>query len=444
MDKEILTPTQITRYLKYKVDNDTNLQSICLRGEISNFKAHTRGHFYFTLKDETARISAIMFASSAKNVKFLPTDGMKVLITGKISVYEQSGSLQIYVNSMEEDGIGNLYLEFEKLKKKLSEEGLFDESHKKKIPRYPNTIGIITASTGAAIRDILTTIKRRYPLVKTILFPSLVQGEYAAEDIVKNINLSKNYDLDLLIVGRGGGSIEDMWCFNEEIVARAIYDLEVPVISAVGHEIDFTIADFVADLRAPTPTAAAELAVPDYKEVLAYIDTLKKRSFININHKIKNLQDILSKIKKSRILLNPRNLYLDKEEKFSNIIDRLNISIKHMLEINNNKLSKLKSSFIFKNPMFLIDNKKSLYKELKNNLIINYKNYINKLANKYLLSVSKLDTLSPLKTLTRGYSITRYNNLILTDSKKIKVNEIINIELDKSLIDAKVIEVKEK
>ena len=192
---------------------------------------------------------------------------------------------------MEEDGIGNLYLEFEKLKKKLSEEGLFDESHKKKIPRYPNTIGIITASTGAAIRDILTTIKRRYPLVKTILFPSLVQGEYAAEDIVKNINLSKNYDLDLLIVGRGGGSIEDMWCFNEEIVARAIYDLEVPVISAVGHEIDFTIADFVADLRAPTPTAAAEMAVPDYKEVLTYIDSLKKRSFVNVNHKIKNLQD---------------------------------------------------------------------------------------------------------------------------------------------------------
>ena len=414
MDKEILTPTQITRYLKYKVDNDTNLQSICLRGEISNFKAHTRGHFYFTLKDETARISAIMFASSAKNVKFLPTDGMKVLITGKISIYEQSGSLQIYVNSMEEDGIGNLYLEFEKLKKKLSEEGLFDESHKKKIPRYPNTIGIITASTGAAIRDILTTIKRRYPLVKTILFPSLVQGEYAAEDIVKNINLSKNYDL------------------------------EVPVISAVGHEIDFTIADFVADLRAPTPTAAAEMAVPDYKEVLTYIDSLKKRSFVNVNHKIKNLQDKILKIKKSRILQNPRNLYLDKEEKFSLILDRLNIGIKHLIEINNNKLSKLKSSFIFKNPMFLIDKKKSNYKEIKNNLVISYKTYINKLINNYMLSVSKLDALSPLKTLTRGYSITRFNNEILTDNKKINKDDLINIELEKVKIDAKVIEVKEK
>ena len=385
-----------------------------------------------------------MFASSAKNVKFLPTDGMKVLITGKISVYEQSGSLQIYVNSMEEDGIGNLYLEFEKLKKKLSEEGLFDESHKKKIPRYPNTIGIITASTGAAIRDILTTIKRRYPLVKTILFPSLVQGEYAAEDIVKNINLSKNYDLDLLIVGRGGGSIEDMWCFNEEIVARAIYDLEVPVISAVGHEIDFTIADFVADLRAPTPTAAAEMAVPDYKEVLTYIDSLKKRSFVNVNHKIKNLQDKILKIKKSRILQNPRNLYLDKEEKFSLILDRLNIGIKHLIEINNNKLSKLKSSFIFKNTMFLIDKKKSSYKEIKNNLVISYKTYINKLINNYMLSVSKLDALSPLKTLTRGYSITRFNNEIVNDNKKINKDDLINIELEKVKIDAKVIDVKEK
>ena len=369
---------------------------------------------------------------------------MKVVITGKISVYEQSGSLQIYVNSMEEDGIGNLYLEFEKLKKKLSEEGLFDESHKKKIPRYPNTIGIITASTGAAIRDILTTIKRRYPLVKTILFPSLVQGEYAAEDIVKNINLSKNYDLDLLIIGRGGGSIEDMWCFNEEIVARAIYDLEVPVISAVGHEIDFTIADFVADLRAPTPTAAAEMAVPDYKEVLTYIDSLKKRSFVNVNHKIKNLQDKVLKIKKSRILQNPRNLYLDKEEKFSLILDRLNIGIKHLIEINNNKLSKLKSSFIFKNPMFLIDKKKSSYKEIKNNLVISYKTYINKLINNYMLSVSKLDALSPLKTLTRGYSITRFNNEILTDNKKITKDDLINIELEKVKIDAKVIDIKEK
>ena len=235
-----------------------------------------------------------------------------------------------------------------------------------------------------------------------------------------------------------------MWCFNEEIVARAIYDLEVPVISAVGHEIDFTIADFVADLRAPTPTAAAEMAVPDYKEVLTYIDSLKKRSFVNVNHKIKNLQDKILKIKKSRILQNPRNLYLDKEEKFSLILDRLNIGIKHLIEINNNKLSKLKSSFIFKNPMFLIDKKKSSYKEIKNNLVISYKTYINKLINNYMLSVSKLDALSPLKTLTRGYSITRFNNEIVNDNKKINKDDLINIELEKVKIDAKVIDVKEK
>ena len=261
MKDNYLTVTQLSRYLKYKFDEDNHLKKVYLKGEISNFKAHTRGHYYFTLKDEGSRINAVMFQTNIKNLKFTPQDGMKVLVTGKVTVYEATGGYQIYIDNMLEDGIGNLYIAFEQLKKKLDSEGLFEKSHKRKIKKIPKKVGIVTASTGAAIRDIITTIKRRYPICETILFPSLVQGTSAAEDIVKKIELANTYDLDTLIVGRGGGSIEDLWPFNEEIVARAIYKSKVPVISAVGHEIDFTISDFVADLRAPTPTAAAELAL---------------------------------------------------------------------------------------------------------------------------------------------------------------------------------------
>ena len=257
MKDNYLTITQLSKYLKYKFDEDINLRNIYLKGEISNFKAHTRGHYYFTLKDENSRINAVMFSSNTNKLKFKPIDGMKVMVEGKVTIYESSGSYQIYVENMQEDGIGNLYIAFEQLKEKLNKEGLFNKERKRKITKMPKRIGIITAPTGAAIRDILTTIKRRYPIVETILFPALVQGEFAAKDIVDKINIANTYELDTLIVGRGGGSIEDLWPFNEEIVARAIYNSKIPVISAVGHEIDFTISDFVADMRAPTPTAAA-------------------------------------------------------------------------------------------------------------------------------------------------------------------------------------------
>ena len=219
MNDKYITVSQLTRYIKYKIDNDVNLNEVFLKGEISNFKAHSRGHFYFTLKDEGSRINAVMFATSTKKIKFIPTDGMKVLVTGKISVFEANGGYQIYVSDMLEDGVGNLYIAFEQLKKKLEMEGLFDPKFKKPIPKIPKRVGVVTAPTGAAIKDIISTIKRRWPLTEILLFPSLVQGEMAAADIVKQIKLSENYDLDTLIVGRGGGSIEDLWPFNEEIVA---------------------------------------------------------------------------------------------------------------------------------------------------------------------------------------------------------------------------------
>ena len=241
MNDKYISVTQLTRYIKYKIDNDVNLNEVFLKGEISNFKAHSRGHYYFTLKDEGSRINAIMFSSATRSVKFVPQDGMKVLVTGKISVFEATGQYQIYVNEMLEDGIGNLYIAYEQLKKKLQEEGLFDEKYKKLIPKIPNKVGVVTAPTGAAIKDIISTIKRRWPLTEIYLFPALVQGEEAKEDIVRQIEKADQFGLDTLIVGRGGGSIEDLWAFNEEIVARAIFDCKTPVISAVGHEIDFTI-----------------------------------------------------------------------------------------------------------------------------------------------------------------------------------------------------------
>lgn len=417
MQNEYLTVTQLTRYIKYKIDNDTNLQEVYLKGEISNFKAHTRGHFYFTIKDEGSRINAVMFASSARSVKFTPEDGMKILVKGKISVYEATGGYQIYVNEMTEDGVGNLYVAFEQLKKKLASEGLFLESHKKKIPRIPERVGAITASTGAAIRDIISTINRRFPLVEVILFPALVQGENAKEDIVRQIKRAENYNLDVLIVGRGGGSIEDLWAFNEEVVARAIYDCSIPVISAVGHEIDFTIADFVADLRAPTPTGAAELAVPNKADVINYIDQLKLRSVKNINTIFELKKKRLLKVKDSYILNNPIDLYASKTMKLDYLEDRLVTSYKNLLDRKKARLNLVLTKRCFSKPQVILDKKK----------------------HDYLLLINKLDALSPLKTLDRGYSIIKHNNKTIGSVKDLKSSDKIEIELKDGSINATVI-----
>ena len=415
MNDNYITVTQLTKYIKYKIDNDKNLMKVSLKGEISNFKNHTRGHLYFTLKDENTRINAIMFASNASRLKMEPADGMKVLVTGRVSVYESTGTYQIYVETMEEDGLGNLYLEFEKLKKKLEAEGLFDPKHKKPIPKIPNRIGIITAPTGAAIKDILSTIKRRWPICETILFPSLVQGAEAAGDIVRNIELSKNYDLDVLIVGRGGGSIEDLWCFNEEIVARAIYKLDTPVISAVGHEIDFTISDFVADLRAPTPTGAAEMAVPNISDVLNEIKQLEIRSSNIIGNLIKLNRQKLNKLMDSYILKSPKAMYEVKEQNFDHLFERLLSSYKRTIDNNKNRL-------------ILIDN------NLNNNIL----NKLSNEKNRYLNTINKLEILNPLLTIKRGYSITKLNNKVITSKKDVKKGDNIEVELSDGNINATV------
>lgn len=417
MNEKYITVSQLTRYIKYKIDNDLHLNEVFLKGEISNFKAHSRGHFYFTLKDEGSRINAVMFASSTKNIKFIPQDGMKVLVTGKISVFEANGGYQIYVNDMLEDGVGNLYIAFEQLKKKLEEEGLFDQSKKKPIPKIPKRVGVVTAPTGAAIKDIISTIKRRWPLTEILLFPSLVQGEEAAQDIVKQIKLSENYEIDTLIVGRGGGSIEDLWPFNEEIVARAIYECKTPIISAVGHEIDFTIADFVADLRAPTPTGAAELAVPAITDITNYINQLQIRLNKSIQTKLTINKQKLKEITSRYIFTNPITIYQTKEMLFDSLLDRLKYATTNLVTIKEKQFDRIKSSYIFKNPYQLLDKK----------------------SNKYLQLISKLETLSPLLTLKRGYTMTKLNNKVLTSSKETKKGDKLEIEFSDGIVKTEVI-----
>ncbi len=464
MKNNYLTITQLSRYLKYKFDNDVHLNTVYLKGEISNFKAHTRGHYYFTLKDEGSRINAVMFSSSVAKCKFVPMDGMKVLVSGKVTVYEATGGYQIYVSDMLEDGVGNLYIAYEQLKKKLEQEGLFDQKRKRKIPRMPKRIGIVTASTGAAIRDILTTIKRRYPIVETILFPALVQGKEAAADIAKKIEIANTYDIDTLIVGRGGGSIEDLWPFNEEVVARAIYHSKVPVISAVGHEVDFTIADFVADLRAPTPTAAAELAVVDITTVLEYLNKARNRSYNAISQIIQNRSMKLTNLSESYVLKKPSNIYEIKEQKLDMLLDRLQISIRSTLENAKIRLFQCTSSYILNNPKMLYyqkqENFKMLYQRLNKEMSIiltNHRTKLFQLENHYVLLnpdilykfkkqklislMEKLEVLNPMNTLKRGYAIVRSNKKVLHDSSSIQVGSELEIEMKDGTVVSKVVKV---
>ena len=422
MDIKYVTISDLNRYIKAKFDMDTHLNHVYLKGEISNFKHHTRGHFYFTLKDENSRIAAVMFASSAKNVAFEPEDGMKVLVSGRIALYEATGSYQIYVDSMELDGIGNLYLEFERLKKELAKEGLFDREHKKALPKFPKKIGIITAPTGAAIRDILSTIKRRYPICETILFPALVQGTGAKESVVKQLNKAQEYDLDVIICGRGGGSIEDLWAFNEEIVARAIYNSKIPVISAVGHEIDFTIADYVADLRAPTPTGAAEMAVPNLVDLKSLIDQYKIRANEAVTNIIKKNRIKLESLQNSFVLKNPLSLYEIKEQKLDSYIDYLN-------QYMTNKLNHAKLMY---------------EKVINNKILISPQSMFDKKKHQYELLLKTIEVLNPMKLLSSGYSIVKSNGKVIKNSHDVNLEDVVDIELSEGKLKCSVIGKEDK
>lgn len=421
MEQEYIKISELNNYIKSLLDKDHFLNKIYLKGEISNFKNHTRGHLYFTLKDDESRISAIMFQNNATKLTFTPEDGMNVLVSGRISAYPAQGTYQIYVDKMEPDGLGALYIEYEKLKKKLASLGLFAKEKKKPIPRFPEKIGVITAPTGAAVRDIMSTIKRRYPMTEAILFPCLVQGKDAAPDIVKQIKRADEYGVDTIIVGRGGGSIEDLWAFNEEAVAYAIYECKTPIISAVGHEIDWTIADFVADLRAPTPTGAAEMAVPTVLDINTLIDNYK----IRLNKNIKNMVNTkfikLRSLRQSFILKNPMSMYEVKEQKLDSLIDTLNKDINKVLSDKDNNLNKIKMSVILQNPYNLIKDKKI----------------------KFDLLVNTLKLVNPLGILDKGYSLAQINGKTIKSSKDVSINDLIDIKLHEGSIKAEVREINE-
>ncbi|WP_458403541.1 exodeoxyribonuclease VII large subunit [Methanobrevibacter sp.] len=417
MEEEYLTVSQINAYINRKLKNDTNLKNILIRGEISNYKAHTSGHSYFTLKDEKSQISAVMFKGRKKFLKFEPKDGMKVIIKGSIEVYEKTGKYQLYANRITEDGIGELHIAFEQLKKKLESEGLFDAEYKKEIPKYPKRIGVVTATTGAAIRDIISTIKKRYPQCEILVFPTLVQGELAAPQIAAKINLAQTFDIDTLIVGRGGGSIEDLWPFNEEIVARAIFDCEIPVISAVGHEVDFTISDFVADERAPTPTGAAVRATPQISEIEYKLDQLNKRASQSIATKITENKTKLEQISQRQVLKNPEAIYEIKGMHLDNLVTKLEFASKSIIAENKNKLFQLENKHILKNPNELTKMKKE----------------------RFAKNLAKLEVLNPLLTLKRGYTLTKIEGKVVSSAKDVKSGDKLDVEFDDGIVNTKVI-----
>lgn len=396
---------------------DPNLKNIYVKGELSNINIYRSGHIYFTLKDETSQISAVMFKGMRRFLDFEPKDGDKVIIKGKIEVYEKNGKYQLYATRITLDGIGALYEAYEKLKIKLKKEGLFDEEHKKEIPRYPKKIGVVTAETGAAIRDIITTIKKRYPYCKILIFSTLVQGNQAAPNIVRQIKHAQEYDINTLIVGRGGGSIEDLWPFNEEIVARAIYECKIPVISAVGHEVDHTISDFVADARAPTPTGAAMMAVPDISEIKLKLNQLTEKINKNIDDKITQNRNRIDIISQKQIFKNPESIYEIKGMTLDNLVTKLELASKNILTENKNKLITLKSRNILKNPQDLIRIKKE----------------------PYLRNVDKLNVLNPLLTLKRGYTLTKVEGKVISSAKDVKSGDKLDVEFDDGIVNTKVI-----
>lgn len=439
-----LTVSTINRYLKDQFDRNEHLRTVFLKGEISNFKGHTTGHLYFSLKDETSKINAIMFSRNVSKLTFQPVDGTKVLVVGRIGVYEASGSYQIYVEEMQEDGVGNLYIAFEKLKEQLSKEGLFDPKYKKLLPKYPTCIGIVTAPTGAAIRDILSTIKRRYPLCETILFPSLVQGDYAAPDIVRNIKRANNYPIDLLIVGRGGGSIEDLWAFNEEMVARAIFESEIPIISAVGHEVDFTIADFVADHRAPTPTGAAEMAVPNVVDLVNYLSQLQIRLGEAIMKKIKYQKLIMETLKNSFVIKSPMIMFDNKRQALDLLHNKLLDGMDDYLADKKLLVEQFRMHYLLKNPHMLYESKK----ETLNRCFIDLnRNMSSILERKKLImhhDIEKLELVNPLEILKRGYTVSYVDGKVIKSIKEVSIGNTIQVRLQNGEICASIESIKEK
>ena len=420
LSDQYISVSDLNSYIKTYLENNYFLQDIYVKGEVSNFKRHQSGTLYFAIKDESAAVNVVMFQSYARMLKVPLKDGDLVLIKGIISVYEARGTYSVNATEVIFDSKGMLLIQFEELKKKLLEEGLFDKEHKKPLPIYPNKIGLITAPYGAAVQDMLRTIKQRWPIAQVYVYPSLVQGNDAKYDIVKNIRLADNDNLDVIICGRGGGSIEDLWPFNEEIVARAFYECNTPIISAVGHEIDTTISDYVADARGLTPTDGAMKATPNLIDVINKINDLKNQLNINMLNYIKLLKTEVNNLKTSYVLTNPTKIY----ENYRYKVDELESSL---MSIFNKTISELKIQIV-------TDNQKL-------NTLMSDK--LNKSRNEFAKTSAKLDGLSPLKVLNRGYAFVTYNNKVIKKTDDISINEEIDLSLVDGTIKAKVIS-KEK
>ncbi|TYS19163.1 exodeoxyribonuclease VII large subunit [Rossellomorea vietnamensis] len=430
-NSQYLTIQALTKYIKRKFDKDPHLSGIYVKGEISNFKRHSSGHMYFTLKDERARILAVMFSSANASMKFNPENGMNVLLRGDISVYEAGGQYQIYVKEMQPDGIGDLFLAYQQLKEKLEKQGLFSEARKKPIPKFPRKIGVITSPTGAAVRDIITTIERRYPIGEIVVYPALVQGERAAQSIAESIKkANKNEEIDVLIVGRGGGSIEELWAFNEERVALAISNSEVPVISAVGHETDFTIADFAADMRAPTPTAAAELAVPHIDDLLERVLNQKIMLIRGMKTRLKSERARLKSVTSSIIFRNPRRLYEQKIEAVDHLTEKLNRNQRVRMQAGREKLGHLDSNLKRVHPRRLWEQKNEQHLRTAKQLQANFSTILRQKQNDFSRTISTLEALSPLKIMDRGYSLVYSEDSKLVKSKEaVKEGEKVTVHL---------------
>ncbi|WP_226035060.1 exodeoxyribonuclease VII large subunit [Aquibacillus saliphilus] len=446
MDQKYLTVSALTKYLKRKFELDKHLKEIWLKGEISNFKHHSRGHMYLTLKDDKSRIQAVMFAGNNRYMKFRPENGMNVLIKGEINIYEPQGQYQLYIQQMEPDGIGSLYLAFEQLKEKLAKEGLFDESTKLPIPKFPKHIGIITSPTGAAIRDIITTIRRRYPIIKISIIPALVQGEQSAASVVKAIELANNLnEFDVLIVGRGGGSIEELWSFNEEKVARAIATSKVPIISAVGHETDFTISDFVADLRAATPTGAAELAVPSQQELKEKLNAHKRALNRATISRLATAKEKLDQMTRSYAFRYPAQLIQQKEQQLDKQVDQLTKSMTVLNSTNNKQWQHLQKRLVQQHPKKQLIQLKNEINQLTLRTQHAFKSEYQSLNQRFDSTLEKLAILNPLTTMKRGYSVS-YSEKgdVIRSSKQVEPGEQITVKLYQGSLDCQVWGIEEE
>lgn len=444
-EQQYVSVSALTKYMKRKFDVDPHLQQVYIRGEISNFKQHSSGHMYFTLKDDKARLLAVMFAAQTKRMKFTPENGMNVLIQGEVTIYEASGQYQLYVKQMTPDGVGDLYVAYEQLKKKLEEKGMFSERHKKRLPPYPQTIGVITSPTGAALRDILTTIKRRYPIAHVIIYPALVQGVQAAKSIALAISKANaRREADILIVGRGGGSIEELWAFNEEIVAESIYDSDIPIISAVGHETDFTIADFVADLRAPTPTAAAELAVPHINEVLERLMNRQTRLTRSIQERVQVETNRLARLEKSYAFRYPHNMYEQKLEQLDRAIEQLQKNSQRYFLHKKEAVAQVEMMLKRQHPAQSVQLATEAWQQQQKNLNRAMTAIFKQKAQKFVHLTATLSAVSPLKIMERGYGlIYGESEILIKSTEQVAIGDQISVSIKDGTLACEITEIKE-